>query len=212
MAEDAFQLVGGDPALDFLNTIHDWTVEDPRDHLPDFAAVLRFGEAAGVVSRAESRRMAAAAGSGEMRRLRELRARLERIFRAAVEGRSPAAADLEAIDREAAEAARWTRLRAPRGGVERGVDVDAAGAATLRARIVEAAVVLLTSPRMARVKACPSCGWFFLDTSKNRSRRWCSMEMCGTSAKARAYYWRTRERAVRSPGARGSRRARDGGA
>ena len=239
MTEHAFQLVGGDPALDFLNTIHDWTAEAPRDHLPDFAAALRFGEAAGVLSRAELRRLADDASSGEMRRLRELRARLERVFRAAAEGRGPAAADLEAIDREAAEAARWTRLRASRGAertvervVERVVDIDAAGAATLRARLVEAAVALLTSPRMARLKACPSCGWFFLDTSKNRSRRWCSMEMCGTSAKARAYYWRTRERAggraagraaggaagraargsVRSRGAPGSRRTRDGGA
>ncbi|MGH7701051.1 MAG: CGNR zinc finger domain-containing protein [Gemmatimonadales bacterium] len=40
------------------------------------------------------------------------------------------------------------------------------------------------------MKSCPSCGWFFLDASKNRSRRWCSMATCGSSAKARRYYRR----------------------
>ena len=59
-------------------------------------------------------------------------------------------------------------------------------------RLVESAVELLTSERIARVKSCPSCGWFFLDVTKNGSRRWCSMDMCGSSAKSRAYYWRNR--------------------
>ncbi|HEY7407555.1 MAG TPA: CGNR zinc finger domain-containing protein [Gemmatimonadaceae bacterium] len=53
----------------------------------------------------------------------------------------------------------------------------------------------LPSDRVARVGACPSCGWFFLDTTKNRSRRWRSMAMCGSAAKARAYYWRTKSAA-----------------
>jgi predicted RNA-binding Zn ribbon-like protein len=68
-----------------------------------------------------------------------------------------------------------------------------AGVATIRWRLVETAVALLTSDRLARLSACPSCGWFFLDASKNRSRRWCSMAMCGSAAKARSYYWRTKK-------------------
>jgi predicted RNA-binding Zn ribbon-like protein len=40
-----------------------------------------------------------------------------------------------------------------------------------------------------RLKACPleGCLWAFYDRSKNRSRRWCSMDVCGNVAKARAY-------------------------
>jgi predicted RNA-binding Zn ribbon-like protein len=192
VGDHRFVLVGGDPALDFLDTIHDWTAAEPRDHLADFADAVRFGEAAGILTRAEARRIAAESGAApaELRRLRELRARLERIFRAALDGRSPPPEDLDALAREASEAARVARLHATRGGFARAIDVEAAGAATLRARIADAAVALLTSPRLARVKACPSCGWFFLDTSRNGSRRWCSMSMCGDAAKARSYYWR----------------------
>jgi predicted RNA-binding Zn ribbon-like protein len=48
----------------------------------------------------------------------------------------------------------------------------------------------------ARFKACPAeaCQWAFYDHSRNRSRSWCSMEVCGNRAKARAY----RERSTRA--------------
>src|SRR5687768_11221392 len=163
MTVHQFQLVGGDPALDFLNTIHDWTAEEPNDYLPDFGEALRFGEAAGVVLRAESRRLTAVrGGESEMRRLRELRGRLERIFRAVAEERSPAAADLDQLARDFAEAAVAFRFGVSRSRVTRAVDADAAGPALLRWRLVEAATALLTSGRVERMKSCPSCGWFFL--------------------------------------------------
>jgi predicted RNA-binding Zn ribbon-like protein len=44
-----------------------------------------------------------------------------------------------------------------------------------------------------RLKLCPAddCAWAFLDESKNRSRRWCSMEVCGNRSKTRSYRERT---------------------
>jgi len=41
----------------------------------------------------------------------------------------------------------------------------------------------------ARLKACPwdTCQWAFYDNTKNRSGVWCTMEVCGNRAKARAY-------------------------
>jgi predicted RNA-binding Zn ribbon-like protein len=45
----------------------------------------------------------------------------------------------------------------------------------------------LTSGPLGRVKGCAGCNWLFVDESKNKSRRWCSMEECGTHAKMRRY-------------------------
>lgn len=194
MIVDGFRLVGGNPALDFVNTVHNWTVAEPEDRLPAFRDALRFGEAAGILSRGEARRLRTRPTKGELSRLWELRARLERIFRALVSAKAPPPGDLEALDKDGAAAARAARLRRLGRGLTRAIAVDAAGAAALRWRIIEAAITLLTSAQLDRVKACPNCGWFFLDTSKNRSRRWCSMAMCGTNAKARAYYWRHKRR------------------
>jgi len=52
-----------------------------------------------------------------------------------------------------------------------------------------AARQLMTSDAMALVRACgaESCRWLFLDTSKNHTRRWCSMQACGNRMKARRF-------------------------
>jgi predicted RNA-binding Zn ribbon-like protein len=194
MTPHEYELIAGDPALDFVNTIHDWTVDEPRDYLTDYAEALRFGEAAGLLTRAEVKRLSARPSDRELRRLRALRGLLERVLRAIVDGRAPNPADLDTLAREAAWAARGVRLQSIKGRLIRHIDAQRARVATLRWRIADAALSLLTSPssNLDRVKACPSCGWFFRDETKSGTRRWCSMATCGSIAKARRYYWRTR--------------------
>ena len=186
-------LVGGDPALNFLNTIHDWTATERRDYLTSYADTLRFGEASGLLSPAEVRRLRGAA-TAEMRRLRDLRSRLERIFRAVVESHSPNRKDLDALARDAAATAAMTIIHRSNDHYTRTIDTARAGRATLRLRIVDAAIALLTGPpgTLKRIKACPACGWFFRDDTRSATRKWCSMATCGSAAKSRSYYWRTK--------------------
>jgi predicted RNA-binding Zn ribbon-like protein len=199
-----FKLVGGHAALDFINTVHDWTVSRPYDYLSEFADAIRFGEAAGLLTRAEDLRLRRRTSHIELTRLRELRALLKRIFQMWLSGQAPSKMDLSKLSADLAEAYRAIRLIvATRTHRSRHVPViceitaENAGDALLRLRIVEAAVALLVSDAMLRVKSCPSCGWLFLDASKNRSRRWCSMDTCGAVAKARRYYRRLKEGADR---------------
>jgi predicted RNA-binding Zn ribbon-like protein len=58
--------------------------------------------------------------------------------------------------------------------------------------ITESAIALLTSSAMQQVHACASarCRWLFLDSSKNHSRRWCNMSLCGNRMKARRFHAR----------------------
>lgn len=189
------ELVGGHPALDFLNTVHDWTVAKPLDRLADFGAAIRFGETAGLLSSSEGRRLARLRGGAELPRLRGLRGSLERIFRALVEAESPPASDLDQLAAMGIEVARATRWRATPGAIlRREIAFESGGPAVLRLRIADAAAELLGSEQLERLKACGGCGWFFLDRSKNRSRRWCSMDTCGASAKAKTYYRRRHPR------------------
>ena len=64
---------------------------------------------------------------------------------------------------------------------------------------------LLTRTDLSRLKVCPQadggCGWFFLDQSRNSSRRWCTMDDCGTHAKSRRLT--AKRRATRLSGAAG---------
>jgi predicted RNA-binding Zn ribbon-like protein len=199
-----FKLAGGHAALDFINTVQDWTVPEPHDYLGEFADAIRFGETAGLLTQAEVLRLRRRTSQIELTRLRELRALLNGIFRMWLSGETPSSTDLGQLGTNLAEAARSTRLlvatqtrRSPQVPLRREITVEKAGDALLRLRIVEAAGALLVSDAVLRVKSCPTCGWLFLDVSKNRSRRWCSMDTCGAVAKARRYYRRLKERADR---------------
>ncbi|HEX7536219.1 MAG TPA: CGNR zinc finger domain-containing protein [Dermatophilaceae bacterium] len=59
--------------------------------------------------------------------------------------------------------------------------------------LAAAAAKVAIEERIDRVKICPAddCRWAFYDTSRNRSRQWCSMEVCGNRAKARAHRQRS---------------------
>ncbi|NLP83796.1 CGNR zinc finger domain-containing protein [Microbacterium sp. CFH 90308] len=63
--------------------------------------------------------------------------------------------------------------------------------------LVASAVDLLRDHPAGRLKECPSCGFVFLDTTRNGSRRWCSMEDCGTEEKMRRYIAKRAETRVR---------------
>ena len=62
----------------------------------------------------------------------------------------------------------------------------------LVAAVLDALDLVRESPGRVRECADPSCPVLFVDTSRNRSRRWCSMEGCGARAKAATYYRRHR--------------------
>lgn len=175
MAE--LELIGGHPVLDFANLVK----ED----------VVRVAVAAGLVSAHEAQFLRPA--KGELARLGELRDALRRVFRAIADRKEPSREDLAELAREAAVAARHARLRnARKSRIAREFDAASSGAALIRFRVADAAVALLTSGALPRVKVCPTCAWLFLDASKNRSRRWCSMESCGSADKARRYYRKKR--------------------
>jgi predicted RNA-binding Zn ribbon-like protein len=60
--------------------------------------------------------------------------------------------------------------------------------------IVKDAAELFTSEQLPRVSRCAddTCRWFFLDTSRNRNRRWCDMKDCGNRAKVKRHYQKSK--------------------
>jgi predicted RNA-binding Zn ribbon-like protein len=89
--------------------------------------------------------------------------------------------------REAADGARFRVSLGPGGALK--IDPGGDGAAALEARLLLAIERVQALGAWARLKACPAedCGWAFVDTSRNRSRTWCSMEVCGNRSKTRRY-------------------------
>jgi predicted RNA-binding Zn ribbon-like protein len=196
------RLVGGNLALDFVNTRSGPPVGPPDDDvLTSYAALVAWGAYAGALTEAEAtalrRRFRDDPDGGRAAYARSLRTRddLDEVFRALAAGRRPSASVLARLRDDEADALGHARL-AP--GVEFGWTWrdDHTLDRPLRP-VVHAAVVLLTTGPLDRLKACGGCRFVFHDESKNRSRRWCSMDDCGTAEKIRRYVATRRTRTTR---------------
>jgi predicted RNA-binding Zn ribbon-like protein len=123
----------------------------------------------------------------------KLRVAVYQVFRAIARRELPNRRDLEVTAREHLDGLRSASLSGDGGQVGWAWDRDQPDYPL--AAIAVAAVELLTHCDPSRVKECPGagdCGWLSLDLSRNRSRRWCSMEGCGSRVKMRRQYARRR--------------------
>lgn len=95
------------------------------------------------------------------------------------------------LDRAAGRAR--VRMSFEPGGAPRLVP-EARGVDGALARLMAIVAQAVADGSWARLKACPreDCEWAFFDRSKNRSGRWCKMEVCGNLAKAKAFRERRR--------------------
>jgi predicted RNA-binding Zn ribbon-like protein len=193
------KLVGGAPCLDFTNTVEWRGRENPEDTLHDYRDLVEWSRSAGILDDAETEELLKHDAQSPQhvesvyRRGVELREAIYRVFRETCEDANPETADLALLNQVLSEALGHMRL-AGVDGVYR-LEYDSNPPELILWRLAANASELLTSEDLTRVKRCASeeCGWLFLDLSRNRSRRWCSMEGCGNRMKARRHYSRARE-------------------
>jgi predicted RNA-binding Zn ribbon-like protein len=196
-----YQFVAGNLALDYANTA-DWhEAEHPVEMLTSYSDLLRWGQQAGLLDDGDvSRLLRAAEDDPEAAvttyaRAITLREALFRIFRSIARQQPASADDLRLLNDELARAFSHRQIVAGLDGYElkwRGRETALDGVLWT---VAEAAADLLTEAELRRIRQCAGdpCGWLFYDTSRNRRRRWCSMEGCGNRAKARRYYERRRD-------------------
>jgi predicted RNA-binding Zn ribbon-like protein len=215
------KLVGGHPALDLVNTVAPRVDDDDqRDYLATPDDLLTFSERAGLADARELAEVAEAwqaSPKAAMRALtatREIREALYAVLAAylsaGADGGTPDS-ELAHLSLAWSSAASRSRLvvgvrdKQPGHAVARWVSV-APDALLLPDRAAEAAVDLLTSADATRLGIClpdaGGCGWLFIDHTRNRSRRWCTMEDCGAEVKSRRLTERRRAgRASKRPAA-----------
>jgi predicted RNA-binding Zn ribbon-like protein len=200
--ERVFEFAGGAVCVDFVNTVSNRSGDSPEELLVDYGTLVSWAGQAGILSRDEQGDLraagradpgGAAAALGEARSLRE---EIAAAFAAA-----PAAGGAPRARSQLAKRAGRYLSRAevrPKadGAFEPRFPVTGpvAGLDGLLGPIAWSALELLLHGEPSRVKVCgdESCGWLFVDESRNRSRKWCSMDSCGNRAKAQRHYARSR--------------------
>ncbi|MFD8968211.1 CGNR zinc finger domain-containing protein [Streptomyces sp. NPDC059568] len=196
--KDFPRLLGERLCLHFVNTVEGPASGDPVDFLSGYADLVRWSWHADAITEAESGRLLDEAGTrpGEAAevygRALALRAACDEVFRAVARSVAPGERDLGRIRTEYLAALAHARLcPADGGGFEWSRSVESDDLGRVLWPVARSAVELLTGADFRRLKECPGagdCGWLFYDTSRNGTRRWCSMEGCGSRVKMRRHY------------------------
>ena len=198
------RVVGGNLALDLVNTQNGPAGGPPEDDvLHGYGDLLAWGHHVGMLSDAEadqllrrSRRNPEAARATFDRAVAS-RGYLYELFDAIARGMPPPERTIARLQRDEAEALTHADLVPADGGFAWSWAHDGDLARPLWPGIHAASTLWIDGP-LDRVKGCAACRFHFLDESKNRSRRWCSMDDCGTADKMRKYV--ARRASARSAG------------
>jgi predicted RNA-binding Zn ribbon-like protein len=186
--------VDAERVLAFINTLSARPTAAPVERLHSYDALAEWAREQHLVSAAASARLIAEArrhphqAAAVLARAKEFREALNSLAAAIDGGRQPAPAALETIGESLAVAYANARL-VPHGGMLQWVASAEEDLNRVVWEIARAAGRLVVSPRLARVRACAAgdCGWWFVDDTKNRSRRWCDMKLCGNREKLRRF-------------------------
>ncbi len=202
--ERRFELRGGVPCLDFLNTVG-WRLTDyPSEYLRSYEDLLEWGRQAGLLALEETEGLFRQAmldpeGAREtLSRALALREAIHRAISRAIAGESQDESDLSALNRELSVALSHLRVMPADGtygwGWDRSGDDGETRLDSPLWPVAQSAAELLTSPKLGRVKVCAGegCGWVFLDESRNGSRRWCDSRDCGNRERVRRHLARKR--------------------
>lgn len=194
-----FLFIGNNLCLDFINT------EKRRegallDLLPDFEYLIAWLLEAKVLDPAGAEKALQqwnqrAEGETLLEEALGFRAELRGMTEAIIKGKKVPQTAIDSINGILSHQAGHIELKRIRGGFKKGFQMDFSEPIRLLLPMAEAACDLLCYGDLSLIKKCENsaCILFFYDTTKNHSRRWCSMKGCGNRIKVAAYYRRLRE-------------------
>ena len=194
----AFELTGGNLALDFTNTVEQRAAAEPRDLLRSYGDLLLWSRVAGLLTRRDARaleRRAARdrpAAASVLARAINLREALFATFAAAARRKPIPEAALPTLERLFRTSTRRRHLEADHGRVRWNWTADPHDLDRMLWPLVHAALDLATSDQLSPVRVCQAatCRWLFMDRSPQANRRWCDMTICGIRSKAQRHYRR----------------------
>jgi predicted RNA-binding Zn ribbon-like protein len=199
-----FEITGGNLVLDFANTLSKRRSEHKEEQLLGYSDLIRWAMQAGVISSTEANRIFRWAEKHSKQATKvlqnaiNLRESVYQIFSAIASHQEPNAPDMQILSQAMSSFSSktelaWTSNKATWQWVDEEDNLE-----KIVWQVMQSCVDLLISDQLNRVRECEagSCGWLFIDHSKNGSRRWCDMKVCGNREKAKRFYERIASHAV----------------
>jgi predicted RNA-binding Zn ribbon-like protein len=197
----AGDFIGGDSALDFVNTV---TGRDrqPRDWLDSYARLLEWARLVRLLPEKNLRALTKklrgepAAATRALSRAKDLREELFTLVSAVASGNAPPKSALAALREHWLAGIEAHELRFEDGRVIADIRADAADFDLIAAMVAYRMVEHVMPQPVDRLRMCggANCSWVFIDSSKAGRRRWCDMAVCGNVAKTQRFYARARRK------------------
>ena len=189
-----FELSGGHPALDLVNTL-DWRFREsgPEELLEGYADVVRFTEQTGLMNAADARKLIRSVPESKAAKVvsavRDLREAAADALYAVVDGNSPSASVVKRLEHCFRSARQNQELKWDGEKLQWTLPQTSSLPASPLWLLSLSTYSLLVSDQMHLLRECGNaeCRWLFVDTSKNHTRRWCNMKICGNRMKARRF-------------------------
>ena len=196
-------LDGGALCFHFINTVNAWRGTNLHEYLGSYEDVIAWCRKVDILD--ETQRVALlqyaiqneTAATAALEKLKRTRETLYRFFSAIAEndGITIPATVLEKFNKALTNA--LSRLQFEKtdtgiGAILKQEDTDLMAPLWT---VMKSAYDVLTNEEHGRIKECETCGWIFLDHTKNNKKRWCSPLTCGTTDKSKRYYQKKKEKA-----------------
>ncbi len=190
--------MGNHTILDLINTKP--TMEgSPQELLVDWQTVVRWFQMAKILERVQAQSFTKkweGTHSAEdfVEDLRQFREDLRTTVSALEASKAAPRKNIEDLNRLLCDHRTYLKVCEKDGQLNRIESFDGERPRDLFGPLARAAAELLVDTDFSRVRQCENCILHFHDTSKNATRRWCSMQLCGNRAKVAAYAQRKRNR------------------
>ena len=194
-----FHLTAGALCLDFANTMSWRRSASPIERLASYSDLASWARQVGLISESEEASLCADATTHPRRsrrivvRAHSLREAIFDTFAALSEGRSPTE-EIASLEPSIQQAVVHSELVNDVSSYRWEPVAIADRMQGVLYAIACSAGDLLTSADISRIGQCsgPDCRWLWVDRTRNQSRRWCDMKVCGNRVKARRHYQRAR--------------------
>jgi predicted RNA-binding Zn ribbon-like protein len=192
-----FQILADELCLDFINTLDNRPVpERRRELLGSYDDLVEWASQTGAIDSALRSaliglaRAYPAEADAALARATDHRETLYRIIEGRLAGLRITEADRRSFSDALGAALSHQQLQPTRTGFRLEWMREPLSLDAVLWPITKSAGDLLVCADLDRVRECgdDTCRWMFVDRSKNHSRRWCDMKVCGNRAKVRKFY------------------------
>ncbi len=188
-----YKLIGEEISFDFVNTVSWRGTDKEHDWLDQPANFIAWAKAAGIIDTRQAKDLKAQPGDYAMKELQQIytaRADLYNVLTPLAFNKKPGEDSIKKLDAWIHKIIRYRHIDTK--NYEWNWD-EPGSFSEILAPVIWNAAHVLTDLDHSRISHCPTCNWIFYDKTRNRSRKWCDMDDCGSRNKSLRYYHRKRE-------------------